>query len=134
MTQVSMTQGSNDRGLPKRRGARLAFVMGVALVVLADPAAAQQSSRPGVVPVSDKPNYPGSPYHGAIDGNGNPIPCRCRFQGRDFRLGEIVCMSTHVGTVLTRCDLADNNTSWIPSDTPCVISRGRGGSMDIAAR
>lgn len=69
------------------------------------------------------PNYPTSPYHGMLDGDGRVIPCRCRFGGRDYRLGEAVCMSTHIGTVLARCDLNLNNTSWIPTTTPCELSR-----------
>jgi hypothetical protein len=74
-------------------------------------------------PTADKPAYPTSPFHGVLDGNGQVIPCRCRFQGREFRLGEQVCMSTHLGTVLTRCDLDQNNTSWIPTPTPCTTSQ-----------
>ena len=64
-----------------------------------------------------------SPFHGAIDGaTGKAIPCLCRFRGQDYRLGEAVCMATHVGTVLARCDLALNNTTWAPTSTPCMIS------------
>ena len=57
-----------------------------------------------------------------IDGAGRVIPCRCRFQGREYRLGETVCMQTHMGTVLTRCDLFMNNTSWIPTSEACTVS------------
>jgi hypothetical protein len=73
------------------------------------------------------PAYEGSPFHGARDGNGRIIPCRCRFQGREFRLGETVCMATPVGTVITRCDLLQNNTSWVPTGSACTISRAPGG-------
>jgi hypothetical protein len=31
-------------------------------------------------------------------------------------------MNTHVGTVITRCELHLNNTSWTPTDTPCLTS------------
>lgn len=57
------------------------------------------------------------------DGDGRVIPCRCRFAGRDYRLGEAVCMNTHLGTVIARCDLMLNNTSWIPTETPCEVSQ-----------
>ena len=71
------------------------------------------------------PNYPTSPHRGVIDGwTGKPIPCRCRFEGKQLELGTIVCMSTHVGTVLTRCDIVGNNTSWIPSREPCTPKVG----------
>ena len=71
------------------------------------------------------PNFPNSPHRGVIDGwTGKPIPCRCRFEGKQLELGTIVCMSTHVGTVLTRCDIVGNNTSWVPSRQPCVPKAG----------
>lgn len=68
------------------------------------------------------PAYLTSPYHGVTDGDGRIIPCRCRFDGREFRLGDQVCMSTHLGIVMARCDLMLNNTSWIPTETACTIS------------
>jgi hypothetical protein len=70
-----------------------------------------------------QPNWPSSEYHGKLDGNGRPIPCRCLFKGQSLPLGTTVCMNTHKGTVLTQCDLVQNNTSWVPSDEPCTISR-----------
>jgi hypothetical protein len=69
-----------------------------------------------------RPNWPSSEYHGKIDGNGNPIPCRCLFRGQSHKLGTTVCMNTHKGTVLAECDLVQNNTSWVPTDEPCTIS------------
>lgn len=70
-------------------------------------------------------NWPTSPHRGVIDGwTGKPIPCRCRFNGKAYQLGEIVCMRTHVGVVLTRCDIFGNNTSWVPSREPCQPDAG----------
>ena len=64
-----------------------------------------------------------SPYHGAIDGStGLPIPCICRFRERKFQVGDSVCMTTHVGTVVTRCDFFLNNTTWVPTSEPCTMS------------
>ena len=100
----------------------LMMLCGLVLVGAVTPAAAQQQTPVQQRPLTSPPNFETSPYHGVIDGDGKVIPCRCRFQNRDFRVGDVVCMSTHVGTVLTRCDLLDNNTSWMPSDTPCVFS------------
>jgi hypothetical protein len=82
---------------------------------------------------ADPPNYLSSPYHGVLDGDGRIIPCRCRFDGRDFRLGEAVCMKTYVGTVLARCDLLLNNTSWVPTSTPCELSAFAGPRTWAAA-
>ena len=55
--------------------------------------------------------------------HGESIPCRCRFQGTDYRLGDTVCMNTHLGVQLARCDLFLNNTSWVPIGVPCTMSR-----------
>src|SRR3990170_1857099 len=69
------------------------------------------------------PAWPTSPFHGVIDGAGKRIPCRCRFQGSAYALGDTVCMSTHLGVQLARCDLYLNNTSWVPTGVPCTMSR-----------
>jgi hypothetical protein len=73
-------------------------------------------------PSAERPAYPTSPYHGVRDGNGEIIPCRCRFQGQEYRLGELACLSMPSGTVLARCDLVQNNTSWVATATPCTVS------------
>jgi hypothetical protein len=65
---------------------------------------------------------------------GVPIPCTCVYGGTTYKLGQTVCMSTHMGTVMTRCELFLNNTSWKPTDEPCKISRApSGGMLDVAA-
>jgi len=87
----------------------------------------------GAEPSTDTPAWPTSPYHGVIDGAGKRIPCRCRFQGTAFKLGDTVCMSTHLGVQLARCDLALNNTSWVPTGVPCTMSRA-GVHKSLASR
>lgn len=68
--------------------------------------------------------WPTSPFHGVIDGaTGEAIPCRCRFNGSTYRLGDTVCMNTHLGVQLARCDLNLNNTSWVPTGTACTLTR-----------
>jgi hypothetical protein len=74
-------------------------------------------------PVPPQRNWPSSEYHRKLDGNGNIIPCRCLFKDQSHPLGTTVCMNTHKGTVLTACDLVQNNTSWVPTDEPCAISQ-----------
>jgi len=70
------------------------------------------------------PVWPTSPYHGVTSGaTGEAIPCRCRFRGGEYRLGDTVCMATHLGVQLARCDLFLNNTSWVPLGVPCTMSR-----------
>ncbi len=100
------------------RGAAAAMALSITLI--------------GFARAEDTPNYLTSPYHGVTDGNGNIIPCRCRFRGEQLQLGTMVCMETQFGTVLARCDLMDNNTSWIPTRTPCVMSRLPARGVDIA--
>src|SRR5690349_16096864 len=81
---------------------------------------AQQVADTGGPPAA----WPASPCHGVTSGaTGQAIPCRCRFQGSAYRLGDTVCMSTHLGVQLARCDLVLNNTSWVPIGVPCTISR-----------
>ena len=64
-----------------------------------------------------------SPFHGVPNAaTGLPIPCRCRYQGRDVVLGTRVCMNMPNGTVMARCDLLLNNTTWVPTDVPCNLN------------
>lgn len=90
-----------------------AIMLGVVAssLAMAVPALAQ-------TPTTDE-NWRTSPFHGAIDGaTGKPIPCICQFAGRDFEVGERVCMRG----VITRCDLFLNNTTWVPTAEPCTTS------------
>jgi len=107
--------------MPLIRAARV-LALGLALVATAGSAAAQTGAD-ATGPATAQPNYLTSPFHGARDGDGRVIPCRCRSGGHDYRLGDLVCMQTVVGIVLARCDLQDNNTSWIPTGTPCQLSQ-----------
>lgn len=111
-------------------------VSGVAIVLawgfVTGTALGQERSVPW--PPAELPAYPSSPFHGVVDGNGQTIPCRCRFQGRQYHLGETVCMSTHVGIVIARCDLMLNNTSWVPTPTPCTLSSAEAPGLMALAR
>lgn len=119
--------------------ARIGVLAAACVSVIISPAStrADESWRTAPWPSAQQPAYPSSPFHGMVDGDGRVIPCRCRFQGRDYKLGEEVCMSTHAGTVLTRCDLLLNNTSWVPTETACVVSQDSGsdpGSGPVYAK
>jgi len=48
--------------------------------------------------------------------------CTCRYQGRDFELGQNVCLSTPQGARIATCGMVLNNTSWKFTETPCVVS------------
>ncbi len=94
------------------------------VVALLDPAGAVEQSGSGAATSGPPPAWPTSPFHGVISGaTGEPIPCRCRFQGTAYRLGDTVCMTTPLGVQFARCDLFLNNTSWIPTGVPCTMSR-----------
>lgn len=104
-----------------RRHLRVSGVAVILAGMVASGAAFGEDRVPS--PAAERPAFPASPFHGVLDGNGHTIPCRCRFQGLLYQLGDLVCMSTPEGTVLTRCDLLLNNTSWVPTHTPCTLSR-----------
>ncbi len=49
--------------------------------------------------------------------------CTCRFQGRNYDVGQNVCMGTPGGARIATCGMVLNNTSWQFSETPCVVSK-----------
>jgi hypothetical protein len=98
-----------------------AAAVALAMKVMPVCAGEEHGSDAGGVP---PPAWPTSPFHGVISGaTGEVIPCRCRYRDNDYRLGSTVCMSTHLGVQLARCDLFLNNTSWVPLGVPCTISQ-----------
>ena len=109
--------------MPKLSLACAALVAATLLVPL-HPSRAVDEAGGGAAAGVPPPAWPSSPFHGVISGaTGEPIPCRCRFRDSDFKLGETVCMNTHLGVQLARCDLFLNNTSWVPIGVPCTMSR-----------
>jgi hypothetical protein len=109
--------------MPRSNGLRGLVLAAIAIVAMgvgvraADRAGGDTGGMP-------PPVWPTSPYHGVISGaTGEAIPCRCRFRGGEYRLGDTVCMTTHLGVQLARCDLFLNNTSWVPLGVPCTMSR-----------
>ncbi len=102
-------------------------------LLAATSAATTARSEPGQPAAPDPRITPGQ----VIDGwTGLPIPCRCRYRDRTYRLGDVICMSTHRGTVFTRCELFLNNTSWMPTEEPCTTSGSPGGepATELAGR
>jgi hypothetical protein len=109
--------------MPKLRLA-CAVVVAATLLVPLQPSRAVDETGSGAAAGVPPPAWPTSPFHGVISGaTGEPIPCRCRYRDSDFMLGATVCMNTHVGVQLARCDLFLNNTSWVPIGVPCTMSR-----------
>src|SRR5262245_13379807 len=100
---------------------RLVSAAAAAAIVLAltSSSSAVDPSPEGSAIGGPSPSWPTSPFHGVISGaTGEVIPCRCRFRGTAYRLGDTVCMTTHLGVQLARCDLLLNNTSWVPIGVP----------------
>ena len=48
--------------------------------------------------------------------------CTCRALGRDFDLGQTVCLASPKGPRLATCGMVLNNTSWQFTETPCTVS------------
>jgi hypothetical protein len=117
-----------------RHGVRWSAVVLTLLCAAPNPAHAQSSPAPDA-PRSlwSLDQWRTSPFHKAQNADGKPIPCRCVFKGREYKVGEIVCMATHVGVVLARCDMSLNNTSWVPSEMPCDVSRAP-SRFEVASR
>jgi hypothetical protein len=64
-----------------------------------------------------------SPFHGVPNAaTGLPIPCLCRYKGTSLPLGAEVCLTTVDGPRIARCDLLLNNTTWVPTATPCLVN------------
>jgi hypothetical protein len=109
---------------PTSRSCPLIVALAAVIASLLGEARAGEPHHAAPAPGSGPPPaWPSSPFHGVIDGaTGLPIPCLCRYQGIAYRLGDTVCMHTHLGQQLTRCDLFLNNTSWVPTGLPCTTS------------
>jgi hypothetical protein len=57
--------------------------------------------------------------------------CTCRAGGRDYDLGQAICLNTPAGFRLATCDMVLNNTSWKISAAPCVdASAASSGTPD----
>jgi hypothetical protein len=60
--------------------------------------------------------------------------CTCRAQGRDFTLGQSVCLATPRGARIATCAMMLNNTSWQFTETPCVVSNLRPAHRPVQTR
>ena len=109
----------------KSRSACRAGVLALVLLSLSQAARGVDPAdkvEPGVPSMA----WPNSPFLGAVDGvTGIPIPWLCRSGGSVYQLGDTVCMNTHLGIQMVRCDLVLNNTSWMPIGVPCSTGSGR---------
>ena len=58
--------------------------------------------------------------------------CTCRSQGRDYELGQSVCLQSPKGARIATCGMVLNNTSWQFTETPvhgfgCAAGASRAG-------
>lgn len=58
--------------------------------------------------------------------------CTCRAQGREFDLGQTVCLAGPKGPRLATCGMVLNNTSWQFTETPCAMSAAPPASAPAA--
>jgi hypothetical protein len=106
-------------------GMCLAALLAAAVVAVAVPANALDPATNAGSDVPP-PAWPSSPFREVVDGvTGLPIPQLCRAGGQTFQLGDTVCMHTHRGVQLARCDLLLNNTTWVPIGIACSMQPGR---------
>ena len=49
--------------------------------------------------------------------------CTCRSQGRDYDLGQSVCLQSPKGARIATCGMVLNNTSWHFTEMPCTVSQ-----------
>jgi hypothetical protein len=57
--------------------------------------------------------------------------CTCRAFGKDHELGATVCLRLDGRSVVARCEMALNNTSWVPKNVPCPTAE-LGRPMTVA--
>ncbi|WP_439573991.1 hypothetical protein [Phreatobacter sp.] len=48
--------------------------------------------------------------------------CTCRAEGRDWTVGQTICLRTTGGERLAICTTDENVTTWRISDVPCASS------------
>jgi hypothetical protein len=110
------------RAVRYRRRAVRWWVIGMVATAYAAPFADAADPQPDGRPPGQAEAWRTSPYHGATNGSGLPIPCRCRHGDRSYNLGDKVCLQMPNGVVLARCDMFQNNTSWIATEEACTLS------------
>jgi hypothetical protein len=97
------------------RDLRLAFA--AALALAAAPAAtawpheAGHAGGQGLLAAQDAPRLP---------------PCTCRAKGREFQMGESVCLDTPDGPRLALCVMDQNVSSWRRTPAACPSARAGG--------
>jgi hypothetical protein len=111
--------------MDRRLAIWIVSALAVVLIAPADPTIADDPAAKSAFDVPP-PAWPNSPFLNTVDGvTGMPIPHLCRSGGSTFQLGDTVCMNTHLGVQLARCDLLLNTTSWVPIGVPCNLNSGR---------
>jgi len=49
----------------------------------------------------------------------NPLECYCRAEGKNFSIGETICLKTAEGPRLAQCRMEINVMSWSITSRPC---------------
>jgi hypothetical protein len=107
--RLAMPRRHNDGRTKRPRKTFTLFGIAVLLALGTVPASAQFATG------GSGPPHVQNPDRHAHD-------CTCRAQGRDFHVGEKICLRTADGPRIAACDMELNNTSWRFSDQACPES------------
>ena len=62
------------------------------------------------------------------------IECRCRANGRNYELGQRICLLTPAGYRVAECRMSQNVTSWAFGGEECALSAALGASEKLPRR
>lgn len=60
--------------------------------------------------------------------------CQCRYQGKQFKQGQVVCIRVDGTAKLARCGMNLNNSSWVFVKTACPTALPTPPTMSVVAR
>ncbi len=58
----------------------------------------------------------------AFEASATAHDCQCKAAGKEFKQGDVVCLSLPTGQQLARCSMVLNNSSWEKLQDGCPLS------------
>ncbi|MCK6430961.1 MAG: hypothetical protein L6R19_26190 [Alphaproteobacteria bacterium] len=90
-------------------------IAGMIAVALGSAALVAEAASTAVDPAVDPKSGTRGPTRVLAD-------CTCRYDGRSYEFGTVVCLRTPQGLRLARCGMVQNNTFWDYLDQPCPLA------------